>query len=296
MENMDIFVRTLNALLMIALPLSLGVFLAKRFRTSWRIFMVGAITFVASQIFHLPFNGWVLSPLVTRLGLTETHSGLPLLVFALVFGLSAGVFEELARYVVYRFWLRDVRSWRGALMFGAGHGGIEAILLGGLAVYALLQAVAYRGADLSAVVPPEQLSQVEAQLNVYWSLPWYLVLLGAFERLFAICFHLSASVLVLQALIRRSPMWVGFAILWHTLLDAVALFGIERWGPYVTEGVIGLLAAASIVIVLALRKPSGAGAGDDEEDALLPQASIPDLIAGDDEAMDEARLDETRFN
>ncbi len=291
---MDIFVRALNALVMIALPLSLGVFLAKRFRASWRIFMIGAITFVASQIFHLPFNGWVLSPLVVRLGLMETRSGLPLLMFALVFGLSAGVFEEVARYVVYRYWLRDVRSWRGALMFGAGHGGVEAILLGGLAAYALLQAIAYRGADLSSIVTPEQLGQAEAELNVYWSLPWQLVLLGALERLFAICFHLSASVLVLQALIRRSPMWVGFAILWHALLDAVALFGIESWGPYVTEGLIGLLAMASVAIILALRISSEAR--DDVEDAVSPQVPVLDLKVGDDERMDEKRLNETRFN
>jgi uncharacterized membrane protein YhfC len=291
---MDTFVRALNALVMIALPLSLGVFLVKRFQTSWRIFVIGAITFVAAQIFHLPFNGWVLSPLVTRLGLMEVRSGLPLLMFALVFGLSAGLFEEIARYVVYRLWLRDVRSWRGAMMFGAGHGGIEAILLGGLAAYGLLQAIAYRGVDLSSIVPPEQLSQAEAQLTMYWSLPWHLVLLGALERLFAICFHLSASVLVLQALIRRSSMWLGFAILWHTLLDAVALFGIESWGPYVTEGLIGLLAGASVAIILAFRKSPETI--DYIKDAVPSQAPISDLIVDDDEMVDENRLDETRFN
>ena len=291
---MDILVRALNALLMIALPLILGVILAKRFQASWRIFVVGAITFVASQILHLPFNGWLLSPLVSRLGLMEARSGLPLLLLALAFGLSAGVFEEVARYVVYRYWLRDVRSWPGALMFGAGHGGIEAILLGGLAAYALLQAITYRGADLSAIVPLEQLSQAEAQLTAYWSLPWHLVLLGALERLFAICFHLSASVLVLQAFIRRSAMWVGFAILWHTLLDAVALYGIEIWGPYVTEGLIGLLALASVAIVLTLREPSEVK--DASTDSALPQTPVLDLNLGDDELMNEDRLDETRFN
>ena len=206
---------------------------------------------------------------------------------------SAGVFEEVARYVVYRFWLRDVRSWRGALMFGAGHGGIEAILLGGLAAYALLQAIAYRGADLSSMVPAEQLSQVEAQLNAFWSLPWHLALLGAIERLFAICFHLSASVLVVQALLRRSWIWLLLAILWHTLLDAVAVFGIETWGAYVTEGLIGLMAIASVGIIFVLRAPSDSAR---LEDVVAPEESpLVELEVGGEDDLDEARLGETRY-
>jgi uncharacterized membrane protein YhfC len=53
-----------------------------------------------------------------------------LLIIAGFLGLSAGFFEESARYVVYRWWARDARTWSQGLMLGAGHGGIESILLG----------------------------------------------------------------------------------------------------------------------------------------------------------------------
>lgn len=291
---MDVLVRLINALLMIAIPLVLGTILARRLRVGWRLFMVGAVTFVGSQVFHLPFNSWVLSLGIEWLGLTEAQAGVPLAVVALLYGLSSGVFEEVARYLVYRLQLKDVRSWGQALMFGAGHGGVEAILLGGLATYALFQAVAYRGVDLSGMVPPEQLELARAQLEVYWTAPWYFTMLGAVERAFALCFHLSASLLVLQAITRKKPAWLALAVGWHALVNAVALFAIGTWGAYVAEGLIGLAALFSLWIVFTLRKQEG------EDQPIIPQ-SLPDMevqILRLDPAIEEVpeeRLEDSRY-
>ena len=254
---MDILIRLVNALLMIAMPLVLGLILTRRLRVGWRLFVVGAVTFVGSQVFHLPFNTQVLSLVIERLGLTEAQTGVPLAVVALLFGLSAGVFEEVARYLVYRLQLKEVTSWGQALMFGAGHGGVEAILLGGLAAYALFQAVAYRGVDLNGLVPPEQLELAKSQLEAYWAAPWYSTVLGAVERAFTLCFHLSASLLVLQAITRKKPAWLVLAVGWHAMVNAVTLFAFGIWGAYVAEGLIGLMALFSLWIVFTLRKHEG---------------------------------------
>ena len=249
---MDVFIRLLNVLLMVAMPLALGAILVRRARVEWRTFLLGAGAFIGSQIFHLPFNSYVLSPITERLGLTGSQGGLSLLLFALSFGLSAGVFEEVARYLVYRIWLRESRAKWDGLMLGAGHGGLESILLGGLAGFALFQAIAYRNADLSTLVSADQLELAQAQLEAYWAAPWYAVLLSAVERLFALCFHLSASLLVLQAFVRRNPTWLAAAIAWHTILDAVAVFALVTWDAYVAEGFVGLMALLSLGIVFAL--------------------------------------------
>ena len=60
----DIVIRSLNALLMIAMPLALGVYLYRRLGAEWRLFGIGAVTFIASQVFHIPFNVWVLNPVI----------------------------------------------------------------------------------------------------------------------------------------------------------------------------------------------------------------------------------------
>ena len=289
---MDIFVRLLNVLLMVAMPLALGVSLARRSRVEWRIFLFGAGAFIGAQIFHLPFNGYVLSPLTERLGLLGSGGGLPLFFYAILFGLSAGVFEEVARYLVYRIWMRDSRTKWDGLMFGAGHGGLESILLGGLAGLALFQAITYRNADLSTVVSADQLDLARAQIEAYWAAPWYAVLLSAGERLFAICFNLSASLLVLQAFVRRNPAWLAVAIGWHAIIDAVAVFALVTWGAYASEGLIGLLALLSLGIIYLLWKRDGEKQEVRSVDRKV-RTDEPDLAL---EEISEGRLEDSRYD
>ncbi len=254
----DVLIRALNAFLMIAMPLALGVYLARKLDSSWRLFGIGAVTFVGSQILHIPFNFWVLNPLLENFGLSITQTGIQLVIVAVLYGLSAGVFEEVARYVVYRFWLKKQkeRTWQSALMFGAGHGGIEAIIFGVLAGVSLIRLLALRDADLSTLFPADQLEIAREQVAMYWSLPWYGALLGAIERVSAICFHISATVLVLQAFRRRNILWLGAAIAWHTILDAVAVYAGQTWNVYVTEALVGVMGILSVVIIFLLREPS----------------------------------------
>ena len=75
---------TLNFLLMIGLPIALGVVLARRLKQRWGLFGVGAVTFVLSQVGHIPFNALAF----------RGAQAWPPAVVALALGLSAGVFEE----------------------------------------------------------------------------------------------------------------------------------------------------------------------------------------------------------
>jgi uncharacterized membrane protein YhfC len=47
--------------------------------------------------------------------------------------LTAGVFEETARYIAYRFLLKE-HNMENGLIYGVGHGGIESIMLVGVNV------------------------------------------------------------------------------------------------------------------------------------------------------------------
>jgi uncharacterized membrane protein YhfC len=253
--EMDVVVRCLNAALMIAMPLGLGIFLARVLRPGWRPFLIGAATFLGSQVLHIPFNSWVLAPLLERLGIVQPWQGSRLLAAAVALGLSAGLFEEVARYVVLRRWLRDARTWRQAVMFGAGHGGLEAVALGVVALVTLFQAIAYRGADLSTLVKPDQLGATQAQLNAYWAAPASLVMLGSVERAIALCVQISLAVVVLQAVIRRNAAWLALAIAWHALVDASAVAVVGVWGPYRTEAMLAVMALVSLIVLFKLRRP-----------------------------------------
>jgi uncharacterized membrane protein YhfC len=290
---MDIFIRLMNALLMIAIPLGLGWYLSRRWSLGWRIFLIGAATFIGSQVLHIPFNLLVLTSIVDKLGLNSTEKFLPLAIYAVLVGLSAGVFEEGARYIVYRLWLKDVKRWEEAVFFGVGHGGVEAILLGGLALFAFFQATAYRNADLSQLVSPEQLDLAQSQIEAYWTAPWYAAIMGAVERSLAIVIQISLAVLVFQAVVERRVIWLGIAVLWHTIIDALAVLGLQYWGIYLTEGVLVILAGVSLYSILVLKRRQPEEVRSEEMEPISRMRASPMSPKID---LTKDRLEDSRFD
>lgn len=255
---MDVVVRAASSGLMILLPLALWLALMRRLRLGLGLVGAGVLTFLGSQVFHLPFNAWGLSRLIQALGLPGEARGLGMVWVALLLGLSAGIFEESARYLVYRFWLKDVRSWRQAVLFGAGHGGIEAILLGGLALLTLFRATSLRNVDLTTMVPPEQVDLVRQQLEAYWAASWVEALLPALERALAIGLHVSLAVMVLRARLGRRLGWLVLAVLWHAAANAAGLLALQWWGAYAAEGAIAVFVLGALAVAWRARGPGGA--------------------------------------
>lgn len=243
----------LGTLVMIALPLGLASVLAHRRQADWGLFGMGAATFVGSQLLHIPFN-----LLVERAGWLPADLSVfaNLLVVSLFLGLSAGIFEEVARYLTYRFWARDARRWRAGLMLGAGHGGIEAMILGLLALVNTVTLFGVQGGYFTALVPAEQLPLVQAQAQALLDGAWYDALLAPAERLFALVAHLSLSLLVMEGFIRgQRGRWLAGAIAWHALLDALVVFTASRWNIYMAEAALAVFALACVGIIFLLRRP-----------------------------------------
>ncbi len=280
---------SINYGLMILMPIIVALFIRRRTAAPWRLWLIGAVTFVASQVLHIPFNA-----LVQRSGLLPTDTSLMtnLLLYAAFLGLSAGVFEETARYLTYRFWAKDARSWSRGLMLGAGHGGIEAILLGLLGVvnFVALLAAANNETAMSAL-PAEQRELVTGALAQILDTPTPMLLLGAVERLFAITAHLAMSLLVLQVFLRRNIAWLFASIGFHTLLNMVAVVAAARLNPYATEGIIGLFALLALFIIFRLRTPEPAA----PEPELAPLPTPTDTADLDLRPTDDA-LDRSRYN
>ncbi|MCU0485289.1 MAG: YhfC family intramembrane metalloprotease [Anaerolineales bacterium] len=263
--NILLITYPLNGLLMVGMPIALAIVLTRRFHYSWRLIAIGAATFVVSQIGHIPFNNW-LNNLFLNGQLPMPPESIRILFFSLLGGLSAGLWEELARYGAFRWFAKEARSWGKGLLLGTGHGGAEAVLFGLLVLANFVVLASMRGQDASAFVTgnqatPELVAQAQAQINAYWSLDWKISLLGAVERLFALPFHLACSLLVMQVFTRQQLRWLWIAIAWHTAADAIpqviinSPWGAEPWVVYAIEGVIGLLALASLGIILLLRQP-----------------------------------------
>jgi uncharacterized membrane protein YhfC len=239
--------------IMLFLPVYLGYRIKKRYGVSWMFWAAGAGAFIASQVVHLPLN-WALG----LLGKPKLLGLLPLPWLALAAGLSAGLCEELARFVTVRFVLRKARrTWQEALQLGAGHGGVEAMILGLLAltqIGAMVFLSLFSPAKLG--VPPEQMGAVDAARDAFWLMPPWTVAIGGLERLSAMSIHVACSVLVVRGVARRQPLWLLAAIGLHTLVDGLSVWLVATAGIGATEVSVGVIAILALVMVWALREPT----------------------------------------
>ena len=85
---MHAFFYILSILFSILLPVILTILLRRWFRVSWLLFAIGSLTFIASQVVHLPLNH-----LLTKIGVIPAglDSGWMIAQAAIVMGLTAGI-------------------------------------------------------------------------------------------------------------------------------------------------------------------------------------------------------------
>ena len=146
--------------------------------------------------------------------------------YTLIGCLLAGVFEEVGRYLAFRFLLKRYTNRRDAVTYGIGHGGIEAILVLGLtAINNIAIAQLVNSGSIETItngLTGAQLDQVQAQIAAVASFGAATLLLGLAERAIAMTLHISLSVVVFRAVRQRKAGYLGLAVALHALFDVPA--------------------------------------------------------------------------
>ncbi len=217
---------SLSILLMVLAPVGLVILLRRRFRVALILFVAGSLTFVGSQVVHLPLNNWLSD--IGVLPEAGSWEGPPLWQTALIAGLTAGLCEELARAAGYAL-LRRARRLEDGVMLGLGHGGIESMVFGGVGTAATICSLwSLRGVDLSSLeLSTAQMAAVSRQLELVTSSPW-LAVTPLLERLLAMGIHVVFSLLVLQAFRRRNGWFLLLAVGYHAAIDAAAVYAANH--------------------------------------------------------------------
>lgn len=233
---------TVSILLMILVPIFLAVLLRRSRPVPWILFAFGTLTFIGSQVVHLPLNS-----LLTRLHILPdarlSDETISLLQTSLVLGLTAGLCEETARAVGY-WLLKRYRRLEDSLMLGLGHGGIESMIFGGVLTAATISAlVPMIGADLSKLgLLPEQRVLLEQQLLSLVDSPILSALAPLVERLLAMAIHVVLSFMVLQSFRRRNVFYYVAAVIYHMLFDAIAVyFSTNISNHFIILGLLALM-------------------------------------------------------
>ena len=241
-----LFSMAVAALLGFAVPVLLALWLVRKFNIHWQTILIGAGTFI---VFALVLES-ILHQVVLK-GPYGTQLMSNVWYYALYGGLAAGLFEETGRFLSMKILLRrEPSSALPGLGYGAGHGGIEMLIIFGVSMISnLLMSVMINNGQadvLTAKVPEESLAQVQAQFAALQGLGAGTIAIGLWERISALVLQLGLSMLVWTA-VRRGGKWLWLfpaAILLHALVDAAAVVLSKSVGMVAVEIVVCALAIA----------------------------------------------------
>ena len=218
--------------LFIVVPVVLWIVWCVKKKEKFTTILVGAAAFfLFAIVLEKPIQNVLIFP--TAMGLKE-HAASQFInarpvLWAFLVGFFPGLFEETGRFVAFKTVLKKRKNRETSISYGLGHGGFEVMFILGINfLNYIIYAVMINSGTFGDVV-----RQVEAiapdQVGAYTAIPEQLVAFTAFsiflaiwERVFAVLFHIGASVIVFYAAKEKKKLWLyPLAILLHTIMDGI---------------------------------------------------------------------------
>ncbi|MCB9498848.1 MAG: YhfC family intramembrane metalloprotease [Bacillales bacterium] len=248
--SLSIIFMVIDILCGVLIPLLMLLIFHKKFKASIAVFF---IAFAGFFLFSSILEGGLNS--IIYYGDTGVYIVSNPWLNGLIGGLMAAVFEEGGRYIIMRFILKKyMNNDKNALMYGAGHAGCEVMLVLFFSIISYLAiAILINTGIYSSIIDNMTDSTLKTQLThiaiVLSSTDPYNFLLSIWERISAVIFHLSASVLVwFSVKDKKHAFLFPLAILLHFLLDFITVVLAAKLNNiYLVETIITL---ASLLCVI----------------------------------------------
>lgn len=254
----------------ILLPIALYVIYGVRNKGKgvWTAWLLGAAGFVVFQL-------CIRIPILNVLALNQEFQAFAMnqyVLYCLILAFTAALFEVAGRYIVAKILSKKLTFERGVAA-GLGHGGIEAMLLIGMAyVNNLIYAIMINTGSFATVIEQTKAAGVDVsqlvalQEQLVTTAPGFFLLAG-YERILTIIFHLAMSLLVCYY-VSKQKSWQGVLIclVCHTTVDFVSpiISGLatEYLGNVISTNVsyvliysfLTVVAVVSIVVIIKLKK------------------------------------------
>ena len=260
-ETASIVWMVIGLLVFIVVPVALAVawIIKKKERVS--TVLAGAVTFILfALILEKPIQNVLLFP--TAMGLNDHAVSIFMnshpVILAFLVGLFPGVFEETGRLVAYKTVLKKRTNKETSISHGIGHGGIEVVAILGLSyVNYIAYAVMINTGTFQTVVDqimaqaPEQIGQVDQMVALLTTFSGGKVIIDIVGRIFAVMYHVGASVLVFYACRDKGKFWLyPLAIAIHTAVDFVgglAIFNVISIPEWTQEFMVVIM---GVVVLL----------------------------------------------
>ena len=232
-----------SLILCVAAPVALCVLLKRKTGAKLSDMFLGVVIFILfarflEQLLHMAMLSAFGERLTGNLWLSALYGGA-----------AAAVFEEFGRLIAMKYLLDNQLEKDTALMYGVGHGGIEALTIGALTCVSNLATVSMiNGGKLeSALAGLDEAARATTMATVsqLWTLPSYLFYMVGVERLIAFALQICLSYLVYRAVRyhRRgfflAAMGIHFAVdaLAALLKDAVPIPALEAISDWTADAI-----------------------------------------------------------
>lgn len=234
-----------SAAVLLVAPILLLLILCLRGKIDPKPMFLGAGAFFVSQIcLRIP----ILQALSSQ-GWFHTFA-LNTIPYTIFLSVTAGLFEESARYVCARFLLRKNRALRDAAAFGLGHGFCEVILLVGLTqVNNIIYASMINSGTFQAMTKLLPGAAGKQILSALLALTPALILVSIWERVSTVLFHLFATVLIFQGVRKRRIGYYFIAVGMHALTDFGSVSLAKYGNIWISEIFLSIIALAGVFYI-----------------------------------------------
>lgn len=152
----------------------------------------------------------------------------------------AGIFEESARYIYFKWILNKENRLQDAFSYEGGHGGIEAMFIVGTTYLShLVVSIFINHGLLDSLGFSSDLQEVITQQVTM--LPSILFAVAEYERLMTMIIQIGLSILVFKAIREKKIRYYVIPILLHELIDfPAAFYQLGLSNLWVMEGIVTL--------------------------------------------------------
>ena len=256
-QPLSIVFMCITLLLSFGVPIGLAIWAKLKYKKAFSFIplFAGAGAFFVFQIF-IRFNILGILPM---LGGYKDFVNNNIWLYAALLCLSAGLFEEPARFLVFSL-LKKRRSFADGLSYGIGHGGIEAIMLVGFTyIYNIFYAsMINSGAfdTMIAALPAATHDQMLLLKNSILSFPPDVFAAAGLERVFTIVIQIAFSLMVLRGfVVNKKWLFLVLATILHGLVDFVAIsMQILKCNMWQVEGAIFVMALIALAYIILLAR------------------------------------------
>ena len=263
--TINIIWMAIGAVIYITVPIVLAIVWKLKKREAITSILAGALTWLLfAIILEKPIQNALIFP--TALGLSEHPASVFIsarpILWSFLVGFFPGFFEETGRLVIYKTLLRKRKNRETSISHGIGHGGFEALLMMGYtSITYIVYAVMINTGNFTKMMEqaiaktPAMADVINAQAvqlaDTLAAFTFGSLALGVVERIFAVLFHIGASIIVFYACKDKKKFWLyPLAIALHTALDGIVglnmagAINIPAWG---LEGIVVIFGLATFL-------------------------------------------------